>query len=104
MNKKTPAGLEKKTVLVTGGARRIGAAIVRECHRAGARVFVHYRNSGVPAQQLTKELNAVRADSAVAIHADLQDPLAAAGLAKKVRGHGGRLGVLGHNAAEFFAP
>lgn len=103
MKKNTPAGLENKTVLVTGGARRIGAAIVRECHRAGARVLIHYRNSEVQAQQLSKELNAVRADSAVAVQADLQDPLAPAGLAEKVRENGGRLDVLVNNAAEFFA-
>ncbi|MEE8463571.1 MAG: pteridine reductase [Gammaproteobacteria bacterium] len=103
MNQSTPSGLEKKTVLVTGGARRIGASIVRECHRAGARVLVHYRNSRDQARQLARELNADRADSAVAIHADLQDPLAPAGLAAKVREHGGRLDVLVNNAADFFA-
>ncbi len=99
----TPAGLEKKTVLVTGGARRIGASIARECHGAGARVFVHYRNSELQAQQLTKELNAIRADSAVVIQADLQDPLAPANLAEKVRDLGGRLDVLVNNASDFFA-
>ena len=103
MNKKPPAGLEKKTVLVTGGARRIGASIARECHRAGARVFIHYRNSAEPAQELSKKLNAIRADSAVAIQADLHDPLTPAGLAEKVGEQGGRLDVLVNNASDFFA-
>lgn len=103
MKKSKPAGLEKKTVLVTGGARRIGASIAREFHREGARVLVHYRNSAEQAQQLIKELNTVRADSAVAIHADLLDPLAPAGLAEMVGEHGGRLDVLVNNASDFFA-
>lgn len=97
------AGLENKTVLVTGGATRIGASIARECHAAGAMVFIHYRNSEVPAQQLTGELNAIRDKSAVAIRADLQDPQAPAALLEKVRNHSGRLDVLVNNAADFFA-
>ena len=34
-------------VLVTGGARRLGAEIVRQMHAAGARVVVHFRSSVV---------------------------------------------------------
>src|SRR5262245_42401694 len=42
-------GLAGKTVLVTGGARRVGAAIVRRMHRAGANVVIHYRTSSADA-------------------------------------------------------
>jgi pteridine reductase len=97
------AGLENKTVLVTGGATRIGASIARKYHGAGAMVFIHYRNSAEQAQQLTGDLNAARDKSAVAIQADLQDPQAPAALLEKVEEHSGRLDVLVNNAADFFA-
>ena len=37
--------LAGKTVLITGGARRVGAAIARELHAAGANLAIHYRKS-----------------------------------------------------------
>ena len=37
-----------KVVLVTGAARRIGAAIVTRLHENGARVAIHYRSSPPP--------------------------------------------------------
>ncbi len=52
-----------RVALVTGAAHRIGAAIARELHRAGCRVLIHYRSSAAGAQQLLRELNAVRPDS-----------------------------------------
>lgn len=97
------AGLENKTVLVTGGATRIGASIARKYHDAGAIVFIHYRNSAERAQQLAGDLNAARDKSAVAIQADLQDPQAPAALLEKVEERSGRLDVLVNNAADFFA-
>ena len=39
----TDASLEGKVALVTGSARRIGAAIARRLHAAGANVVLHYR-------------------------------------------------------------
>jgi lactate dehydrogenase-like 2-hydroxyacid dehydrogenase len=38
-------GLQGKVVLVTGAARRIGAAIARRLHAAGANVVLHYRGA-----------------------------------------------------------
>jgi len=100
---KTAMVLENKTVLVTGGARRIGASIVRQYHRSGARVFIHYRHSTDEAQQLAEELNAMRADSATAVHADLLDSNAPAKLANTLVSQAGALDVLVNNASEFFA-
>ena len=55
-----------KTVLVTGAAKRGGAAIARRVHARGYRVIVHCRSSSLTeAEQLCHELNALRADSAV---------------------------------------
>ena len=47
-------------VLVTGGARRVGAAIVRAAHAAGARVVVHCNRSRGEAEALLAGLEAAR--------------------------------------------
>ena len=35
--------LQHKTILVTGAAKRVGAAIARRLHRAGANLTLHYK-------------------------------------------------------------
>ena len=44
--------LEGKVVLITGGAKRVGAAICRRLHAAGANLVVHYRSSAAEARAL----------------------------------------------------
>lgn len=51
--------LRGKTALITGGARRLGAAMARALAEAGANVVIHYRHSAVEAQGLAKELRGV---------------------------------------------
>ncbi len=63
--------LNDKVILVTGAARRIGAAIVTCLHDNGARVAIHYRGSKDDADKLASRLNGVRANSALAVQADL---------------------------------
>ena len=48
--------LRDKTVLVTGGAVRIGRVISLEMADAGAEVFCHYFKSDKDAQSLEKEI------------------------------------------------
>ena len=50
-----PESLDGRVALVTGGARRVGAAIVRRLHAAGAAVLVHYRDSDADAAKLVAE-------------------------------------------------
>jgi NAD(P)-dependent dehydrogenase (short-subunit alcohol dehydrogenase family) len=69
----TLPSLSDKVALVTGAARRIGAAISRCLHADGASVVVHYRGSADEAMTLCDELNALRPDSAMPIQADLAD-------------------------------
>ena len=85
--------LSGKVALVTGGAKRVGAAIVRRLHREGASVMLHYRGSEREAKALRSELNAARANSVALVQADLLD---LAGLAEIVRNAvvGGRLAEL----------
>src|SRR5437660_1324812 len=63
--------LAGKTALVTGGARRLGAAIARRLHAAGADLLIHYRDSEAEASALIAELNAIRAKSAANVKAEL---------------------------------
>ncbi|WP_299193139.1 SDR family oxidoreductase [uncultured Erythrobacter sp.] len=55
-------------VVVTGGANRIGAEIVRGFARAGWHVVIHYRRSGAAAEALAQEL-----PSAETFQCDLAD-------------------------------
>jgi pteridine reductase len=55
--------MQGKVVLVTGGAKRVGAAISRRLHAAGANIALHYRSSAHDALALQAELNALRPDS-----------------------------------------
>lgn len=97
-----PLPLAGRTVLITGGARRVGAAIARRAHAAGANVAVHYRQSAADANRLVGELDAARPGSSVALGADLLDLQALPELiARTVRAFDG-LDVLVNNASSFY--
>jgi len=96
-------GLAGKVALVTGGARRVGAAICRRLHAAGANVVVNYHHSAQDAQALLHELNARRANSAALARADLLTPGALPQLVKDVLTAFGQLDVLVNNASSFYA-
>ncbi len=88
-------------MLVTGGARRVGAAIVRELHRAGMNVAIHCRDSRAEAELLAAELNAARRDSAQVLIADLADATALPRLAETAHARWGRLDALVNNASTY---
>lgn len=94
--------LAGKTVLVTGGARRIGAAICRRLHAAGANVVVNYHRAQQDAQALLRELNGQRADSAVLARADLLAAGALPQLVKDTLTAFGQLDALVNNASSFY--
>ena len=94
--------LDGKVVLVTGAARRIGAAIVTRLHENGARVAIHYRGSADAADALAQRLNTVRPQSAAAFQADLLDTECLAPLIDDVVAWGGRLDGLVNNASTFY--
>jgi pteridine reductase len=83
--------LDGKTALVTGGARRVGRAIVEELARAGCRVVIHHYASDSEAQALADAL-----PGATAIKADLRDPAAPAQLFAVARPD-----ILVNNAADY---
>lgn len=90
-----------QVALVTGGARRLGAAIVRHLHARGMQVVVHYGSSGKEADALVAELDAHGKGNAVAVPADLSSPEAPGQLLEFVQDRFGRLDLLVNNAAVF---
>jgi len=96
-------GMQGKVVLVTGGAKRVGAAICRRLHAAGAELAVHYHSSAQEALALQDELNELRPKSAAAFQADLLDLNALPQLVHKVVKKFGQLDALVNNASSFYA-
>ena len=96
------ASLQGKVVLVTGGARRVGAAICRRLHGAGAELLVHYRSAATEARALQSELNALRMNSLALVQADLLKVSTAPQLVKAAVKEFGRLDALVNNASSFF--
>ena len=97
-----PESLSGKVVLVTGGAKRVGAAIVRRLHREGADVMLHYRGSEREANALRSELNAARANSVALVKADLLDLAGLAEIVRNAVNRFDRLDALVNNASTFF--
>jgi len=94
--------LNDKVILVTGAARRIGAAIVTRLHENGARVAVHYRGSKDEAESFANRLNSDRDSSAAAFQADLLNIGSLSALINDVVAWGGRLDGLVNNASSFY--
>ncbi len=94
--------MQGKTVLVTGGAKRVGAAIVRRLHAAGANVAIHCNASLAEAQALQAELNARRPDSACTVQADLLQTEGLPRVVEQVLQAFGHLDALVNNASSFY--
>ncbi|GLQ20146.1 short chain dehydrogenase [Algimonas porphyrae] len=85
-----------KTVLITGGAARLGARIARGLAADGWTVCVHYRTSVAPAEALAAEIGGV------AVKANLRVPADVAGLIEAARQSlGAPLYALINNASTF---
>lgn len=97
------SNLESKVVLITGGAKRVGAAVCRELHAHGAQLMVHYNQSHAEARALQAELNLKRPNSVAIIQADLLNTAVAPSLINETIQHFGRLDVLINNASSYYA-
>ena len=93
---------QQKIVLITGGAKRVGAAICRLLHASGANLMIHYRNSANEARALQSEFNLQRPNSAAIIQADLLTLPALPGLVQETIRHFGRIDVLINNASSYY--
>ena len=94
--------LTGRVVLITGGAKRVGAAICRRLHGVGANLMIHYRSSAAEAQALQSELESNRTGSCALVRADLLDTAALPRLVEETLARFGRLDVLINNASSFF--
>jgi pteridine reductase len=92
---------EAKVALVTGGARRIGAAIVKGLHTAGYKVVIHCRFALNEAHALAVDLNHQRLDSALVLQRELTERGAAQEMMNTVQDWSGRLDLLVNNASVF---
>lgn len=95
--------MEGKAVLVTGAGKRVGEAIARELHAAGASLILHYRSARLAAEGLAHELEARRPGSVFSVQADLLDRAQLEQLLAATVERFGRLDALVNNASSFYA-
>ncbi len=88
-------------VLVTGGARRLGRAIVLACAEAGWDVAVHYHRSAPAARRTVREIEAM-GRRAVALRGDLTRVPDCRRVVREAKRRLGRLDALVNSAADFF--
>ena len=94
--------MQGKVVLITGGAKRVGAATCRRLHASGANLMLHYRESAGEARLLQAELNNQRKDSVALIQADLLDLGKLQSIVDQTLQTFSRLDALVNNASSFF--
>lgn len=91
-----------KVALITGAARRIGAATAAYLHQLGLNIGIHYNHSQREAEELCAQLNQVRPDSAALFHGNLEDLKCLDALIAQAVSAWGRLDVLVNNASKFY--
>ena len=89
-----------KTMLVTGGAKRIGRAIALHGARLGYDVAVHYRKARIEAEAVVSEIIAM-GRRAVTVRGDLLEPESASAMIESARASLGSVDVLVNNASTF---
>lgn len=99
MNNQT---LDGKVAMITGGARRIGAAIAELLHHEGMNVVLHYNASEEEAVELCDKLNRLRPNSAITLQGDLLLSEIDKSLVQTAYQTWGRLDVLVNNASRFY--
>jgi pteridine reductase len=92
---------QRHVALVTGAARRIGAAIARRLHADGYDLALHYRGGAEAMRALAAELSAARADSVLTLPAELAEVARLPELVARTVGRFGRLDALVNNASSF---
>lgn len=93
---------QTKTILITGGAKRIGRQMAITLHQAGHNIVVHYRSSAGLASELVAQLNKQREASAVALQGELLDTASIPKLVTAAAEAFGGIDVLINNASTFY--
>ena len=89
-------------VLITGGAQRIGKALVKHFHQIGWKIIFHYRSSKSEAESIKEELNSVRAESCEIIQCDFDDNVSCKLFYKELESKLEGLTSLINNASTFY--
>ncbi len=91
-----------KVILITGGAKRVGATMCRTLHKQGANLMIHYNNSMSEARALQAELNLLRPNSVAIIQGDLLNLNVLPTLISETVRQFGQLDVLINNASTYY--
>jgi len=94
--------MSKKTVLITGGAKRIGAVTAKYFHERDWNIVLHYNNSEKEAHALSETLNSEREGSCFKIKADFSSEESIASMVKEFLNLECGLDVLINNASSFY--
>ena len=89
-------------VLITGGAQRIGKALVKHFHQIGWKIIFQYRSSKSEAESIKEELNSVRAESCEIIQCDFDDNVSCKLFYKELESKLEGLTSLINNASTFY--
>ena len=92
----------EKFVLITGGAKRIGATTSRYLHEKGFNIILHYNNSELEAESISEELNKIRQNSCFAIQANFNSEASIKKLVEEVKNITESLDALVNNASSFY--
>jgi len=92
--------LERKTALVTGGAKRLGRAVAIGLADAGANVVIHYNTSSNAAEELRRLLLG-KGVNAWTLGGDLSQPRIAEGLFDVAEQEAGDISILINSASIF---
>ena len=92
----------KKTILITGAAKRIGREMAKAFFDKGWDIVIHFNNSIEDAQSLADQMNAQRSNSALIIQANLDHAKDIEKLADLALSKNGRIDALINNASTFY--
>src|SRR5262245_2886790 len=93
--------LNGKVALVTGGAKRVGKAIVHTLAARGCRLVVHYHTSTIEAEETVRELLAAGHET-IALQADITQETEVERMIEATISRFCRIDILVNNAAVFY--
>jgi len=91
-----------KTIFVTGGAKRIGKAIIELFAQDNWRVIIHYNKSASEAESLAERINANNKDTAFVVTGDLDNTEDVQAIISSVNRISETIDLLVNNASAFY--
>ena len=92
----------KNKVFITGGAQRIGKALVHHFHSIGWDILFQYRSSKTEAISIQDSLNKIRSNSCQTIQCDFDDEKSSENFYEELKLHIPGLTALINNASTFY--